>query len=57
MFAIADSGTLLPVYVCYKAKGVWDTWGENGPQGAIYRCSPSGWFTRDLFWFFNVIVP
>ncbi len=27
-------GRLLPPYTVYKAEQMWDTWHENGPEGA-----------------------
>lgn len=56
MFSIAGDGTLLPLHIVYKSKHVYDTWTENGPEGAIYDCSKSGWFDGVLFekWFTNV---
>jgi hypothetical protein len=59
MFAAAGDGTLLPLYVCYKAKEMYDTWRENGPPGTRYNRSPSGWFSSEIFhdWFTSIAVP
>lgn len=59
MFAATASGTLLPPYICYKAKNTYPTWRENGPKGAGYDCSPSGWFNAQIFenWFRHTIIP
>lgn len=59
MFAGSASGHLLPPYICYKAKDVYETWRENGPEGARYNRSPSGWFTMAIFedWFMTIAVP
>ncbi|KAF0748682.1 jerky protein-like [Aphis craccivora] len=47
------AGQLLPPYVVYKAKGLWQPWTEGGPTGCRYNASPSGWFDASLFcnWF------
>lgn len=37
MYAVAGDGTLLPVYVLYKAKHLYDTWMQNGPKGFQYN--------------------
>lgn len=59
MFACSASGTLLPVYIVYKADHLWSTWTENGPPKARYNRSKSGWFDTNLFedWFFSILVP
>lgn len=59
MFACSAAGTLLPVYVVYKSEHIWSTWRENGPPGARYNRSHSGWFDSNLFedWFTNIILP
>lgn len=44
MMAGSASGKSLPPYVCYKAEHMWDTWTANGPKGARYNRSKSGWF-------------
>lgn len=53
------SGDLLPFYVVYKATKVWTKWVENGPPGAKYDVSPSGWFDGITFenWFFRIFLP
>jgi hypothetical protein len=59
MFAVSAAGSLLPPYVCYKATNLYDTWLENGPPGARYNRTPSGWFTQEVFedWFLSIAVP
>ena len=59
MFAGTASGELLPPYVVYKAERLWDTWTENGPKGARYNRSRSGWFDNAYFqdWFQQVALP
>jgi len=53
MLAGTAAGELLPVYVVYKSEKLWDTWTENGPIGARYNRSKSGWFDNACFedWF------
>ncbi len=59
MFAGSASGVLLPPYIVYKAKDVYETWKENGLQGAVYDATPTGWFNMPIFekWFFSIAVP
>ncbi|KAK9751493.1 hypothetical protein QE152_g4956 [Popillia japonica] len=58
MFFIAGDGTLLPLHNVYKSKHVHDAWTDNGPEGAIYESSKSGWFDGFLFerWFTKVAL-
>ena len=59
MFAVSADGTLLPPYVCYKSKELYDTWTLNGPPGTRYNRTPSGWFTGPVFhdWFQTIVIP
>ncbi|XP_021699997.1 uncharacterized protein LOC110676441 [Aedes aegypti] len=59
MFAGTASGILLPPFVVYKSRFLYDTWTTGGPQHTVYGCSKSGWFDNDLFekWFFKVALP
>lgn len=59
MFAGTASGILLPPFVVYKSKFLYDTWTTGGPPNTVYGCSKSGWFDNELFekWFFNVALP
>ncbi|XP_047027499.1 MFS-type transporter clz9-like [Helicoverpa zea] len=59
MFAGSAEGELLPPYVVYKSKQLWNTWTENGPKNTRYNCSPSGWFDMNIFndWFFALVLP
>ena len=49
----------MPPYVVYKAANVYPSWRRNGPEGAYYSSTPSGWF--DLFtftdWFKKIFLP
>lgn len=49
---------LLPLYIVYKAEHLYNTWTSNGPPGARYNRSKSGWFTEAIFedWYFTVAV-
>ncbi|XP_060860227.1 uncharacterized protein LOC132937424 [Metopolophium dirhodum] len=44
---------ILPPYVVYKAKGLWENWTEHGPKGCRYNATTSGWFDANIFtdWF------
>lgn len=59
MFAAAADGSLLPTYTVYKSHHLWTTWCENGPNGARYNRTISGWFDAVVFedWFNSIIVP
>lgn len=59
MFSCSASGNMLPVYIVYKADHLWSTWTENGPNGARYNRTRSGWFDTNTFedWFFSIILP
>ncbi len=59
MMAGAADGTMLPVYIVYKAKHLYDTWRENGPKGARYNRTLSGWFDSNCFddWIKTIVLP
>lgn len=59
MFAGSASGALLPIYVVYKADHLWNTWINNGPEGARYNRTATGWFDGPTFqdWFFKIAIP
>lgn len=59
MFCGTATGVILPLYVVYRAKFVYHTWVENGPPGARYNATPSGWFDGSVFtdWFKTVYIP
>ena len=59
MYAVSASGTVLPTYVVYRAKHLYDTWTTNGPPGARYNRTLSGWFDANCFhdWLKTVVIP
>lgn len=59
MFAGTASGYLLPPYIVYKAQNKYNGWIENGPKGARYNRSKSGWFDGRIFedWFLFTVLP
>lgn len=59
MFAITAGSECLPPYVVYKAEHLYTQWTLNGPPGARYNRSKSGWFDATIFedWFKSVVVP
>jgi hypothetical protein len=59
MLCATAAGELLPPYVVYKAKKVWTTWIEGGPEGTKYDCTKSGWFDGVTFenFFFRTLLP
>ncbi|XP_039755804.1 uncharacterized protein LOC120630605 [Pararge aegeria] len=59
MIAATADGSLLPPYVVYKAQNLYNTWTENGPLGARYNRTQSGWFDATIFedWIKSIIIP
>jgi len=59
MMAVSANGDVLPPYVVYKAKYVYDTWSEGGVPFARYNSTPSGWFDMKTFedWFETIALP
>lgn len=59
MMACAADGTLLPPFVIYRSKNIWDTWRLGGPKGARYTCTKSGWIDSNTFeeWFTKIALP
>lgn len=53
------AGDLVPLYVNYKAEKLWTTWTENGPDGARYNRTKSGWFDHQVFedWIISLMLP
>jgi hypothetical protein len=49
----------LPPYILFKAEYLYDSWCENGPEGARYQVSSSGWMEQLVFfdWFSTLFVP
>ncbi|KAJ8916979.1 hypothetical protein NQ315_008379 [Exocentrus adspersus] len=65
MLAVAGNGKLLPPYIVYKAKHMYEGWTEGGFPNARYnrtlRAEPalSGWFDAETFedWFMSIALP
>ena len=59
MWAGAGDGTLLPPYVVYRSKHLYDTWCDGGPAGARYGRTMTGWFDEFCFqdWFVTIALP
>ena len=59
MFAISAGGEVLPPYILYKAKYLYESWTEGGPPRALYDSDESGWFTMKTFenWFIRAAIP
>lgn len=59
MFAVNAVGFLLPPYIVYKAKHLYNTWISGGPTGTRYNRSQSGWFDKDSFidWLETIVIP
>ena len=59
MYCGNAEGHILSPYIVYKADSMRTTWTENGPKGACYNCSKSGWFDSSCFtgWFESLLLP
>lgn len=59
MISATADGVLLPPYVVYKALNIYDTWTLNGPVGARYNRTQSGWFDGSMFedWIKEIVLP
>ena len=53
------AGELQPPMIVYKAKNVYEGWRKNGPPGALYESTDSGWFDSFTFrrWFLDLFLP
>jgi hypothetical protein len=53
------AGETLPPYIVYRSAKLNESWTEQGPRGARYACSQSGWFDISIFedWFFSTALP
>ena len=58
MFCVSAAGDMLPPMVVYKSGtgSVYPTWGEGGPEGAVFAANKSGYFDTDKYtkWFQEV---
>lgn len=59
MFAASAAGDILPPYVLYRAKYVYEQWTEGGPPNTRYDADERGWFNYRVFesWFMDVALP
>ena len=59
MFCGNGKGDLLPPYVVFKSVHLYHEWTRNGPKGAMYNRTKSGWFDEAAFedWFFQMMLP
>ena len=55
----AADGTRLPPFILYKGVNLYARWTKNGPAGAVYGVSGSGWMEGANFiqWFERLFVP
>ena len=55
----SPNGVYLPPYIVYREKNLWTSWTKNGPAGALYTVSESGWMERPHFleWFKKLFLP
>lgn len=59
MFCGNAAGEHVPPFIIYKSEHLWSTWTENGPEGARYNRTKSGWIDAVTFedWFLNHLMP
>ena len=59
MFCGSADGKMLPPYVVYKAKNLYESWCQGGPKGTRYNATASGWFDMAVFedWFEKLFLP
>ncbi|CAK1594188.1 unnamed protein product [Parnassius mnemosyne] len=59
MFCGNAAGETIPPFIVYKSDHLWSTWTENGPEGARYNRTKSGWMDSATFedWFLNHLMP
>ncbi|CAG4943470.1 unnamed protein product [Parnassius apollo] len=57
MFSVTANGSLLPIYVVYKAENLYSEWIQGGPRGTMYNRTRSGWFDSFVFEdYFNTTI-
>ena len=47
--AFSSSGVYVPPMFIYRRQRMNDQLSRNGPPGALYKCSSSGWIVNELF--------
>lgn len=59
MFCANAAGEAIPPYIVFKAENLWTTWTRDGPEGARYNRTKSGWMDSATFedWFLNHLLP
>lgn len=59
MFCGSAAGDILPPFVIYKAKHMYESWRVGGPDNAKYAVSAHGWIDQFLFceWFKKIALP
>ncbi|CAG5056515.1 unnamed protein product [Parnassius apollo] len=57
MFSVTANGSLLPIYVVYKAENLYSEWIQGGPRGTRYNRTRSVWFDSFVFEdYFNTTI-
>ncbi|KAJ2945182.1 hypothetical protein O0L34_g9252 [Tuta absoluta] len=59
MFCGNAAGEAVLTYIIHKSDHLWSTWKENGPPGARYNRTKSGWIDTATFedWFLTHLMP
>jgi DDE superfamily endonuclease len=58
VIGVNAKGDTLPPFTIYAAKNVNQQWTVAGPDGGVFKCSPSGWINETLFalWFVEIFL-
>lgn len=58
MFCGSATGEMLPPFIIYQGKNMWDGWRHGGPKGTMYANTPNGWFDMCTFseWFHQLFL-
>lgn len=56
--AASANGKLLPLYVVYQGKNLYEAWTKDGPTNTAYNTSAKGWMEAPLFldWFRKIFL-
>ena len=59
LFCGSASGQMMPPFILYKGKHLYNTWTRNGPAGSTYGVTDSGWMEGVAYegWFINHFIP
>ena len=58
MFCGSAIGEMLPPFIIYQGKNMWDRWCHGGPKGSMFANTTNGWFDVCTFseWFHKLFL-